>query len=131
VIRGSANQTGALVLRDMQQMMKNGVSIITTADGPNGPKHEFKVGAVLMARIGGAPMVPLACAADRAWTLNRWDDFMIPKLFARVVYAIGEPITVPPDTPVSDLEEFRLRMEHATNALVQQSKQVLQERETH
>lgn len=125
VIRGSANQTGALVLRDMQQMMKRGISIVTTADGPNGPKHEFKPGAVLMARIGGAPMVPLACAEDRAWHLNRWDDFIIPKPFARIVYAIGEPIAVPPDTPVNAIEEFRVRMEDATKSLTQQSKEAL------
>lgn len=131
VIRGSANQTGALVLRDMQQMMKRGVSIVTTADGPNGPKYEFKPGAVLMARIGGAPMVPLACAADRAWHLDRWDDFMIPKPFARVVYAIGEPIKVPPDTPVNAIEEFRVRMEDATNSLMQQSNEVLARRGSH
>jgi lysophospholipid acyltransferase (LPLAT)-like uncharacterized protein len=125
VIRGSANQTGALVLRDMQQMMKRGISIVTTADGPNGPQHEFKPGAVLMARIGGVPLVPLACAADRAWFLDRWDHFMIPKPFARVVYAIGEPLTVPSDTPINAIEEYRQRMEDATNALVQQSKDVL------
>lgn len=125
VIRGSANHTGALVLRDMQQMMKRGISIVTTADGPNGPKYEFKGGAVLMARIGGAPMVPLACAADRAWHLDRWDNFMIPKPFARIVYAIGEPITVPSDTPVNAIEEFRIRMEDATNSLMQRSKEAL------
>jgi hypothetical protein len=129
VIRGSANQTGALVLRDMQQMMKRGVSVVTTADGPNGPKYAFKVGAVLMARIGRAPMVPLACAADRAWYLNRWDNFMIPKPFARVVLAIGEPITVPADTSIADLEKFRLRMEDATNSLLRQSNDVLRQRE--
>ena len=104
IIRGSANQTGALVLRDMQKMMKDGVSIITTADGPNGPKYEFKPGAVLMSRIGGAPMVPLACAADKAWHLDRWDDFMIPKPFSRVVLAVGEPIEVPRDLPVDEME---------------------------
>ncbi len=131
VIRGSANRTGALVLRDMQRVMKRGVSVITTADGPNGPKYEFKGGAVLMARIGGAPMVPLACAADRAWYLRRWDDFMIPKPFARIVYAIGDPITVPPDSPVNGLEEFRVRMENATNSLMQRSNAALQEREAH
>ena len=125
VIRGSANHTGALVLRDMQQMMKRGISIVTTADGPNGPKYEFKGGAVLMARIGGAPMVPLACAADRAWHLDRWDNFMIPKPFARIVYAIGEPITVPSDTPVNAIEAFRIRMEDATNSLMQRSKEAL------
>ena len=131
VIRGSANQTGALVLRDMQQMMKRGISIVTTADGPNGPKYEFKIGAVLMARIGGAPMVPLGCAADRAWHLNRWDNFMIPKPFSRIVYAIGEPITVPADTPLDAIEEFRVRMEDATNSLVLESKEVLARRGSH
>jgi len=128
VIRGSANQTGALVLRDMQQMMKQGVSIVTTADGPNGPKYEFKAGAVLMARIGGSPMVPLACAAERAWHLNRWDNFLIPKPFSRIVLAVGEPITVPPGTPINEIEEYRVRMEDAINSLMRQSETVLAER---
>ena len=126
VIRGSANQTGALALRDMQQMMKQGISIVTTADGPNGPKYEFKPGAVLMARIGGAALVPLACAADRAWYLDRWDDFMIPKPFARVVLAIGEPVEVPRTAAVNDLESYRLRMEQATMALMEKSKAELE-----
>jgi len=129
VIRGSANQTGALALRDMQQMMKQGMSIVTTADGPNGPKYEFKPGAILMARIGGAALVPLACAADRAWYLDRWDDFMIPKPFARVVLAIGEPVEVPRTAAVNDLESYRLRMEQATMALMAKSKAELEDAE--
>ena len=126
VIRGSANQTGALALRDMQKMMKRGVSVVTTADGPNGPKYEFKSGAVLMARIGNAPMVPLACAADRAWHLNRWDDFMIPKPFARVVLAVGEPIEIPRGTSIEQMEDYRLQMQYAINALRKESEQVLE-----
>ena len=128
VIRGSANQTGALVLRDMQQMMKQGVSIVTTADGPNGPKYEFKAGAVLMARIGNAPMVPLACAAERAWHLKRWDNFLIPKPFSHIVLAIGEPIAVPPGTPMNEIEEYRSRMEDGINSLMRQSESVLAKR---
>jgi len=126
VIRGSANQTGALVLRDMQDKIRRGVAIVTTADGPNGPKHEFKPGAVLMARIGGTPLVPLACAADRAWYLDRWDDFMIPKPFAKVVLAVGEPVVVPRNAPMDGLEEYRLEMQYATNALMAESKQLLE-----
>ncbi len=128
VIRGSASQTGALVLRDTQQMMKDGISVITTADGPAGPNFHFKPGAILMARIGGVPLVPLGCAADRAWHLDRWDHFMIPKPFARVVYALGEPITVPADTSLDAIEDYRQQMEDATNALVQQSKEILASR---
>lgn len=126
-IRGSANQTGALALRDMQAMMKKGFAIVTTADGPNGPQHEFKPGAVLMARIGGAPLVPLACAADRAWYLDRWDKFMIPKPFARIVLAVGEPIDVPRGTSMEKLEDYRLQMQYATNALMAESKQLLEQ----
>ncbi|MDA0994730.1 MAG: lysophospholipid acyltransferase family protein [Proteobacteria bacterium] len=125
VIRGSANQTGALALRDMQQVMKRGVSVVTTADGPSGPKYEFKAGAILMARIGGAPMIPLACAADRAWYLKRWDDFMIPKPFARVVLAVGAPIEIPRHTPIDRMEDYRLQMQYAINALMAESRQAL------
>lgn len=125
VIRGSANQTGALALRDMQKMMKDGYSIVTTADGPSGPQYEFKAGAALMARIGGVPMVPIACAAEKAWYLDRWDEFMIPKPFTRVVLAVGEPISIPASTPVAEIEEYRLQMQYATNALMAESKQLL------
>lgn len=125
VIRGSANQTGTLVLRDMRAALKRGISVVTTADGPNGPKHEFKAGAVLMARIAGVPMVPLACAADRAWYLDRWDDFMIPRPFARVVLAVGEPLPVPPDTPLDRIEDYRLRMQQSILALMAAAEEAL------
>lgn len=118
VIRGSANRSGALALRDMQAMMKRGYSIVTTADGPRGPQFEFKVGAVLMARIGRVAMIPIACAADRAWYLNRWDKFMIPKPFARVSVAIGAPLPVPSDIPLDALEAHRMNVQEAVMSLM-------------
>lgn len=120
VIRGSANQSGALALRDMQGMMKRGFSIVTTADGPRGPKYEFKAGAVLMARIASVPIVPMACAADRAWYLDRWDNFMIPKPFSRVAVGVGEPIPVPPDIPLDDIEPQRLNIQRAVMSVMEQ-----------
>lgn len=118
VIRGSANQSGALALRDMQGRMKNGYSIVTTADGPRGPKYEFKMGAVLMARIAAVPIVPIGCAADRAWYLDRWDSFMVPKPYARVVLAIGEPYCIPSDTPLDQLEPHRQHVQEAVMSLM-------------
>lgn len=120
VIRGSANQSGALALRDMQGMMKRGYSIVTTADGPRGPKYEFKAGAVVMARIAGIPIVPMAAAADRAWYLDRWDNFMIPKPFSRVVVAIGEPILVPRDVPLDAIEPVRANVQQAVRSLMRE-----------
>ena len=126
VIRGSANKSGALALRDQQQMMKNGYSIVTTADGPRGPKYEFKAGTVLMARVAGVPIIPIGCAADRAWYLKRWDDFLIPKPFARIVIAIGEPVPVPRDIPLDALEPVRLNVQEAVMSLMRDSEKILE-----
>ncbi len=127
VIRGSANQSGALALRDMQRMMKSGYSIVTTADGPRGPQHEFKMGAILMARIAGVPVIPVACAAERAWHLDRWDSFMVPKPFSRVVLAIGAPCEIPTDAPLDQLEPHRQLVQDAVMSLMRESEKVLQE----
>ncbi len=122
VIRGSAADTGALVLRDAQQTMRRGVSIVSASDGPSGPAFEFKSGTVLLASVGRAPLVPIGCAADRAWYLRTWDSFMIPKPFARVVIAIGDPIEVPRRVSAEDLEVIRGQAQSAIDALIHESR---------
>jgi lysophospholipid acyltransferase (LPLAT)-like uncharacterized protein len=121
VIRGSANQSGALALRDMQSMMKRGYSIITTADGPQGPKYEIKSGFLVMARVGNVPVIPISCAASSVHELDRWDDFMVPLPFSRVVLAIGEPYTIPAGTSLNDLEPHRRNVQEAVMSLMRQS----------
>lgn len=125
VVRGSATRTGTLAMREMHKVMKAGTSIITAADGPVGPAYFFKAGVVLTSRIGSAPMLPIACAADRAWYLKRWDDFMIPKPFARIAVAVGEPHSVPAGTSADGLEEERQIMQDAVNSLAERSKTAL------
>ncbi len=120
VIRGSANQSGALALRDQQAMMKLGYSIITTADGPRGPQYEFKAGTVLMARIAGVPILPVACAADRAWYLSRWDRFMIPKPFARVCVGVGPPFPIPRSVALDGIEGHRLAIQDAVMSVMRE-----------
>lgn len=118
VIRGSAKQSGALALRDQHQMMKRGYSIVSTPDGPGGPQYEIKTGVMLMARVGGVPIVPVACAADRAWYLNRWDRFMIPKPFSKVVLGVGDPYVIPAGTKLDEMEPHRLNVQQAVRSLM-------------
>ena len=126
IIRGSANQTGALVMRDIYGALKRGSSIITTPDGPNGPIFEFKAGNILIARISGAPLVPLACAAERSWRLSSWDKMIVPRPFARIVIAIGEPHVVPRDTSVDGLERYRVEMQDSLMSLMRACREVFE-----
>jgi lysophospholipid acyltransferase (LPLAT)-like uncharacterized protein len=85
------------------------------------------MGAILMARIAGVPIIPVGCAAERAWYLDRWDDFMVPKPFSRVVLAIGAPYDIPPGAPLDNLEPHRLAVQEAVMSLMRESEEFLQE----
>jgi len=118
VIRGSTTRTGAQAMRDMYHIVvKQGISPVSTSDGPTGPIHEFKIGDILLSQFTQAPLLPLAYAANRCWYLKSWDRFMIPKPFARIVIAIGEPLTVPKGLLAEDLEPYRLQMQERLRTL--------------
>ncbi|MEM1261472.1 MAG: DUF374 domain-containing protein [Pseudomonadota bacterium] len=125
-IRGSANRTGAAAMREMRELGRNGIGIVSTADGPLGPHKEFKAGVVLMAKLNGAAMLPITCAAEQCWTLRRWDKFMIPKPFSRVVVAIGDTVAPARGIAEADLEVGRVAMQSALDALEEQVEIVLQ-----
>ena len=112
VIRGSSTHTGARALRDYYQALGHeGVSPAITPDGPRGPPWKFKPGAVLLAQLSGRPMIPLSYAASRAWKI-KWDRFVIPSPFARIVVAVGEPVYVPKGLDAAGLNRLQLDMEH-------------------
>jgi len=124
VIRGSSTRTGAQALRDMYQIIvKDGVSPVTTSDGPTGPIFKFKPGAAMLSQMTKAPMVPIACAAKNAWYLGSWDRFMVPKPFTKIVVAVGEPISV--DKAEKDLSPVQEKMEYAINDLMKNAKQAM------
>jgi lysophospholipid acyltransferase (LPLAT)-like uncharacterized protein len=126
VIRGSTTRAGALAMRDMYNLVvKQGVSPVTTSDGPQGPLHVFKIGDILLSQFTQAPLFPLAYAAEKAWTLNSWDQFIIPKPFSRIAIAIGEPVHVAKGLLAEDLEPLRLQMENALKQLTQQAQNAL------
>jgi len=112
VLRGSSTRSGGRSMRDMHQLMVGDrYSIVVTADGPRGPLHEFKPGALLMSRMTGAPIVPIAYGAERFINWNSWDRFVVPMPFTRVALAIGKPFRIPRDTRIEDLPEVQRQIE--------------------
>lgn len=126
-IRGSSNRTGARALRDMYNTItKDKVSPVTTSDGPTGPVHEFKQGAVMLAQLTQSPMLPIAYMASRYWELKTWDKFIIPKPFSRIIIAVGEPHRIDKKSSAEKLEEERIRMETDMNNLSEVAKAALE-----
>jgi lysophospholipid acyltransferase (LPLAT)-like uncharacterized protein len=117
VIRGSSSHTGARALRDYYQaLVQEQVSPVVTPDGPKGPRFKFKPGAILLAQMSGRPILPMAYAASRAW-LIKWDKFVIPWPFSRIVIAIGPPRYVPRANDAAALERLQLEMEQELKRL--------------
>jgi lysophospholipid acyltransferase (LPLAT)-like uncharacterized protein len=110
VIRGSSTATGALALRDYYEaLVKLNVSPLITPDGPRGPRFQFKPGAILLAQMSQRPILPMAYAASRAW-LIKWDKFVIPWPFARIVIALGPPRYVPRVTDAAAIARLQEEM---------------------
>ncbi len=103
--RGSSTRgaTGAIV--EMVRLMRAGCPTAFTIDGPRGPRYIAKMGAVLLAKKTGNPILPFAIAAEKYWEAKKsWDGFQVPKLFTRARVDIAPPIYVPPDADDKELE---------------------------
>jgi len=113
-VLGSSNKNPARAVREMLERLQAGGRVVITPDGPRGPRHSTNPGPVWMARETGFPILPLGCAADRAWHLSSWDAFTIPKWRARVVLRYAEPLEVARDAGEEQLAaltaELRARM---------------------
>jgi len=94
-IRGSSTRTGAKALRDLYlAIIKDKISPVNTSDGPTGPIHVFKPGAVMLAQLTRSELVPISYAASRYWQLKSWDKFIIPKPYSKITISIGKPVAV-------------------------------------
>lgn len=89
LIRGSTTRGGGRALMAIVKELRSGAEVAVTPDGPKGPARTYAPGALVAAQRSGAPILPVAAHADRAWYLSSWDGFMIPKPFAKVTVAYG------------------------------------------
>lgn len=125
-VRGSSNRTGARAIRDLYNIMaKEGISPVNTADGPTGPIFKFKPGAVMLAQLTGYPMLPMAYAADRAWQVDSWDRFIIPKPFSNIAITIGKPRYVDKKSGMDIQKVISDEMEQSLNSLTAEAKKIL------
>lgn len=90
--RGSSSRGGLAGMLRLQRGIENGGHALITCDGPRGPRHIAKLGAIHLARLSGVALVPAHFACSSGIRLRSWDHMQIPAPFARGVFWFGEEL---------------------------------------
>jgi lysophospholipid acyltransferase (LPLAT)-like uncharacterized protein len=122
--RGSTSRGARKALLQLTRSMAGGKAAGFTVDGPRGPARVAQPGAVWLAQATGNPVLPFHLEADRYWSLASWDRTQIPKPFARVALAVGQPFDVPAGDETA-IERGRLELETRLRALEKRAAEML------
>src|SRR5438105_1777005 len=116
--RGSSTRGGTGALVEMVRLMRAGCPTAFTIDGPKGPRYVAKMGAVLLAKKTGHPILPFAITARSFWEVKKsWDGFQVPKPFTRARVEIAAPIFVRSDADETELNTKRDELQRALEEL--------------
>ena len=123
--RGSTSRGARKALLQLMRDMRAGRPAGFTLDGPRGPARVAQPGAIWLAKATGNPVLPFHLEANRHWTLNSWDRTQIPKPFATVAIAMGEPLDVAHDADAGGVEAARRLLEERLQSLEQRARLLL------
>jgi len=116
-VRGSSTRGGIGALAEMVRLSRAGCPAGFMIDGPKGPRHEVKMGAVLLARKTGNPILPFVVNAERRLEAPSWDRLQVPLPFTRARVLIAPPICVPTDADDAALAAKRDELQRALDSL--------------
>lgn len=116
-VRGSSTRGGIGALIEMARLVRAGTPVGFTLDGPKGPRRVAKMGAVLLAKKTGQPILPYYVTAGRRWLIPSWDKLQIPVPLTRALVSVAAPIEVPPDADDARLEAKLEELQRALDEL--------------
>lgn len=107
-VRGSSSRGGQEARDELIRLLRTGVSVAITVDGPKGPRRIAKAGIVDVARKSGAWVLPITSCAQPHWILRKtWDQTKVPKPFSRLLIRYGEPILIEETVEGDAFKEFQ------------------------
>lgn len=112
-VRGSSSRGGTTALLQAERLMREqNYNGCITVDGPRGPRHVAKQGAVILAFRTPAHIVPVRLFMEKAKVFRSWDRFQLPYPFSRIHIVFGEPYMVAAtelDKPTLEQETRKLQ----------------------
>ena len=108
---------GAHAFRTAQEALHSGSIVAMTADVPTAEPRVAGKGIVTLARSSGRPIIPVAAATSRFFTLNSWSRMAVNLPFSQLAFVAGEPLFVPANSDEQMLELARREVERSLNTV--------------
>lgn len=108
--RGSAGRKGAVASTlKMLECLKNNEHVAIMVDGPHGPYHEVKKGAIVLAKEAEVPIVPVHWYSEEITfrTFPSWDKMLSPVGPCHIINLYGKPIYTNYKTEEEIAEEIK------------------------
>ncbi len=110
---------GAKALLTLRRSLNEGRSVVMIADISHSTRRQAGEGIVMLARISGRPIIPVAYATSNRYVFtNSWDKATLNLPFGRRGFAVGEPVFVRPD---DDLAEKQKQVTIALNEVTRRA----------
>ena len=98
----------------MRKALEGAVLGALAVDGPLGPRHRVKRGAVVLASEQDRAIVPITVAASRKKVAEkRWDKMEFPRPFSRVALVVGEFLQIPGILSAEEEGRWRRKVQDA------------------
>jgi len=133
-IRGSGDHNreflrkgGVGAFKAMQNALRDGFNIVMTADVPK-VSRVAGLGIIMLARVSGRPIYPVASATSRRLDLDTWDSSAVNLPFSRGAVVMGDPIWVDADASDEELRAKRIHLEAQLNKVTARAYEIVDQR---
>ena len=109
-VRGSTGHDGREGFRGLLRVLRDGRPVGVAVDGPRGPFGHVHDGALQLARLAQAPVIPLTVAGGPCLRLGTWDRTLVPLPGARLDVSAGRAVVIPAAATATQLADLRRQL---------------------
>jgi len=121
---------GVGAFKGMLTALQEGYNMALTADVPK-VARVAGLGIVMLGRISGRPVYPVAVATSRRMVLDNWDRSAVNLPFSRIAIVAGAPLMVPADADDAMMEQCRAALEQRLAETTARAYAIVDRKERH
>lgn len=113
VARGSSTRGGVkAALKAVKLSSEYKTPCAVTVDGPKGPRHQVKDGAIFIGKKLDKVIVIGLMSCKKYKRFNSWDKFILPLPFAEITITYSNPIYLSDSMEKEDIEKEKLMLQN-------------------